>query len=281
MSAFLETVEKFRKEFRLSPWDASKIYFHYPAFKAAWLAEYGSGWKKTISQKILKACERSSFPLVVNGKGGSVLFPLSLKLWDLDSFKEIFWGGEYSAPFPFEEFSTYVDLGANTGMAAAFFATKTNWKKMILVEANPKLAEQIQRIQFPCATSLVTAFVSGSQKGTVDFYVHENHRNSGLTAASESRADKIAVPQIPLREILLSNQLSEVDLLKMDIEGGEYSLLQEDPSIFQKFRYVCAELHGSKVERDSFAEALVSLGFEILERRESLPICEMLYAKRK
>lgn len=281
MSVFFETARKFREEFHLNSWDSSKIYLHYPLFKAAWLAEYGAGWKKIWSQRVLGIFEKKAFPITVRGKGGKVRIPLSFQIWDLDSFKEIFWGGEYSAPFPFEEFSTYVDLGANTGMAAAYFATKAHWKKMILVEANPKLVRQIERIQFPISVTFISGFVSGVSKEPVEFFVHENHRNSGLSSSKDGKEEKVLVPQIPLREILSSQRLDQVDLLKMDIEGGEYSLFREDPTIFQKFRYLCAELHGSKSERDSLAEILVSLGFEIIERRESLAICEMLYAKRK
>jgi FkbM family methyltransferase len=281
MSEFLQTVNQFRKEFQISHWGSAKILLGYPVFKAAWIAEYGEGWKKDLSCSFLKLIESGKMKITVHGVGGKVSVPLSFRLWDLDSFKEVFWGNEYLAPFPFEQLSTYIDLGANTGMAALYFSTKCKLQKMILVEANPVLAEQLKELRFTVAPEIVNGFVSGLSNHELDFFLHENHRNSSLHPSDTEQAKKISVTQVPLRKILQDRKLEQVDLLKMDIEGGEYSIMEEDPSVFQKFRFLCAELHGDSAKRNGFVGKLKELGFEILQRKESISICEMLYAARK
>jgi hypothetical protein len=50
----------------------------------------------------------------------------------------------------------------------------------------------------------------------------------------------------------------------MDIEGAEHEVMAAEPESFAAFRYVLAEIHGSRAARDHFSERLAELGFEVL-----------------
>jgi len=68
----------------------------------------------------------------------------------------------------------------------------------------------------------------------------------------------------------------------MDIEGGEYSLMEEDPQIFTRFKNLFTEIHGETEKRNQFIKQISDLGFEIVRNQlgEAGNI-NTIYARRK
>ena len=92
---------------------------------------------------------------------------------------------------------------------------------------------------------------------------------------------RIAVRATTLGEILDDGGLDQVDLLKMDIEGAEYDLIQDVDS-FRRVRSAVIEVHGTLEKRDQFYEQLGDMNFNRIHRAErSEGPCETLFALRQ
>jgi Methyltransferase FkbM domain len=55
---------------------------------------------------------------------------------------------------------------------------------------------------------------------------------------------------------------SQIDILKIDIEGAEYELLQNFPEVFQKAKILCIELHRAQEKQSEFFRVISSIGIE-------------------
>jgi hypothetical protein len=86
------------------------------------------------------------------------------------------------------------------------------------------------------------------------------------------------VPGISLASLIESQGLRQVDLLKIDCEGGEYDILLKTPSEvlknIQKIAFECHEIDGFQAKLESVKERLRNEGF-ILTVRSSI-----VYASR-
>jgi FkbM family methyltransferase len=90
----------------------------------------------------------------------------------------------------------------------------------------------------------------------------------------------VRVPSVTLLQLLDEHGLSEVDLLKMDIEGAEFQVL-EDPEGLRRCRYLIVEVHGLETRRNDFARRLEQMGFELSRSHGVCYPVELLFARRK
>ena len=276
MSVFAQRINDLSLNFRLKPMDRAKLLVHYPLFKMAWHATYGSSWRKKASKKIMPAFSNYRTSFIARGKGDvRIPVPISFQLADLGIFEEIFFGREYESPVQLAECKTYVDLGGNIGMAALYFSLKCNLEQMILIEANPRLIPVLEKNLSGARNAgkkvqIVHGYVSGTSQGLIDFHASDDHgMSTAATLASNKNGKVVSLPQVPLRQLLDNLKLNQVDILKMDIEGGEYNLMKEDPTVFQRFKHIFAEIHGGADQREQFVRQIQDLGFEIVHGKKA------------
>jgi FkbM family methyltransferase len=164
---------------------------------------------------------------------------------------------------------TFVDLGANCGAYTLHLAVKAlPDAKFYAIEAQPEMA---RRFAFNLAANKISAHVQldelaiSDKRGDVTFTINRHNRGeSGL----EGAGDIITVPALPLVDYLTERNITEVDAMKIDIEGLEHQVLQPffetaSPTIWPKCLIVeqlfatpakdpvalaCA--HGYRIERD-------------------------------
>jgi hypothetical protein len=80
---------------------------------------------------------------------------------------------------------------------------------------------------------------------------------------------------------LNKHQIKEADLLKIDIEGAEFYIIEQDSDILKRFKYICCEIHGKIQERNVFKEKIRSTGFKVYEPQGPVhPNVEMMFAER-
>ncbi len=285
MSQLLDSIKKHVSSCHLSWVDSLKLVLHFPLFKLHWYASYGSGLIQTVAQKVYGLLDSYKIYITLRTvQGERYQIPIGFNSADLDSYQEIFWGGEYDLPKTRDEVKTIVDIGANTGMSTYFFLNYFDFEKLISVEANSQLAGRIEGSLKSLGGMKNKVFienlaVTGNQTGDCYFRIEKNHRLSRIVTEPMDGDKNIGC--LPLRDLLAKHDLKGADLLKIDIEGGEFPILDEDPSVFQLFKYIFIEIHGDRQKRDQFVGKLRGLGFHILNRNMAEPMsCETSFFQR-
>ena len=146
--------------------------------------------------------------------------------------------------------SIVLDFGANVGNVSHYIYSKYQCN-LFLYEPNPYCYE-ILKSRFK-ANNKIKIFNKGvlNRTGFVNLYLHSNAKFlSEYTESSSyhynkdfiSKDKKILTEVIDIKEIVA--KFDHIDLIKVDIEGAEYLIIDEIIKNFKKINKVICELHG-------------------------------------
>jgi FkbM family methyltransferase len=186
---------------------------------------------------------------------------------DLRVLKQIFVGQEYEPDGLVQGTIEYiVDLGSNIGLSALLWSSLHPSARIVCVEPDEEnfglLQRNIEQLGDRCTA--VRAAVA-DHDGTIDFF-----RSSSVYFWSSSTdpniakgaVQKVTVPAMTMGSILNHAGFPRIDLMKMDIEGGEKSVLPGMPAWPLRPKHLVAELHEpyhfSDFARDVGAGGLVA-----------------------
>lgn len=136
-----------------------------------------------------------------------------------------------------------VDCGANRGLFSVFAATFA--KQVIAVEAQPIFAELIHR----------NMTLNGLTNYTID------HSFVGMGGALKRSGVSPSRPTVTISDLIRTHGLSRIDLLKLDIEGSEFSLFAE-PSWLDCVRNITMEIHREEGDPARILASLRRYGFK-------------------
>lgn len=137
--------------------------------------------------------------------------------------REIFLDRDYRVPADLEP-RTIVDLGANTGISVQFLRALYPSAEIVAAEPDPANFERLAaNTSGDESTRLVQAAV-GLESGQTTFYPEKEGWTSSLEPRPDSRG--IHVDLVTVSDLLAHVGAREVDLLKVDIEGAEWPLLE-------------------------------------------------------
>lgn len=284
MSSYLNNLKNYKFNYDISSIDHLKLVALYPIFKMQWLSDNGKGFKKIIAKKILPIFSNFNFSNRVKIGSRKLNMKISFRPDSLNSFKEIFWGGEYLTKNKIENIKSIVDLGANTGMATIYFMSRFNPNKVLCIEGNYNLIPNLELIKkqmnSECDFIIENKCITGDYNGPITFLISENHRDSKVVF--EKVEGGVNCEAESFRSVLDRNQIKNADLLKMDIEGGEYDIIEKDKEVFKRFNEILVEIHGNDEKRSDFREQVKNLGFDLLETKPSPEyFCEISHFKKK
>jgi FkbM family methyltransferase len=163
---------------------------------------------------------------------------------DLLVLEQVFVDREYDVDsIDPNEVEYILDLGSNIGVTAMLWAQRYPNARMILVEPDPEnfelLKENTEAFKDRCL--LLNAAVS-NECGHTSFFRSEREYGHSIIktedCVSELRVETMTVPAILRRA-----GFPRVDLLKMDIEGGEELVMPTIDQWGMGVRYFIAELH--------------------------------------
>lgn len=151
--------------------------------------------------------------------------------------------------------SIIVEIGANIGTFALYAAAadanvriysyepiRANFEVLLDNIAANGFQERIK------AFNLGVAGTSGSR----EFYLASSPEHSFVKNDESARG--VTVECVTLRDILASNRLDRVDLLKLNAEGAEYEILYSTPKeCFDKIEEIRMEYHGHRVDKYDLA----------------------------
>lgn len=169
-----------------------------------------------------------------------------------------------------------MDIGSNAGYSLLYFASSIPHAQFICVEPDAGNYEQLNKnIQVNqlknvhtiqgawytknCRLSIKTDYRGGTH---ASFYVTEEDNGpiQGYTL------DK-----------LLPAGTTRIDLLKVDIEGAEHQLLEDEDSarqILQNVRNVAIEIHDDKANRNLIVKNFTNLGFRCFDQGTTTFACK-------
>ncbi len=158
-------------------------------------------------------------------------------------------------------FPTVVDCGANVGMFLAFAVMKMGGRlrRYVGVEADRAAFEMLE-LQADAATIPGTCRLFHGAVWDHDGEVRFDDRGPSW-GRHVSAGGAARVRAMTIESILDAAGLDECDLLKLDIEGGERTVLPRMKSWGPRVRMVVAELHDG-LEYAWFADIAESAGFE-------------------
>jgi FkbM family methyltransferase len=146
---------------------------------------------------------------------------------DAATLAEVFYHHYYDPPpelvAALGEPARILDLGANIGLFGAFAVTRWPKAQILAYEPDPANADSAERTIG--ANGLVDRWTlvraaAGSRDGEVRF---ASGLNVGSHIVDDEQDVDSATIAVPLRDVL--SQVASSDLVKMDIEGGEWAIL--------------------------------------------------------
>lgn len=190
---------------------------------------------RRLTKAVLFICS----PLTLRGIGGKIKVQFE-NYRDLKTFREIFLEKQYKLNIceP-RDIAVIVDIGSNVGYSAAYFFLSYPCAKIYTAEPVPETFERLEYVAKQDRRIIAEQVAIAGANGFTNM-----HCIDGATASSSifSRVGETATIKVrtkTLREFL--EGVSEVDILKIDVEGAEQFILK-DPAI-NKARYIIAEIH--------------------------------------
>lgn len=184
---------------------------------------------------------------------------------DVAVLHEIFGAKIYRAPYEsLERVNTIVDLGAHIGLATLYFATLFPEARLISVEPMPDNFALLERncLFNSIYPTLVNKCV-GSRTEEVDLRRNaSSHMHSVIRRDSEVDQDSIRVEMLAMADLLAKNTVSEIDILKVDIEGAEQELFAACDAWIAKVRLIIIEVHPGIVDYQRVIRSITTHGFE-------------------
>lgn len=133
---------------------------------------------------------------------------------------------------------TIVDLGGNRGAFSGWAASELD-AKVYVVEALPELAEALAH---DSRLTVMHAAV-GAETGMTTIF-RSPDRCASVSLNAREPANAVEIPAISLENVLNRWSLTDLDLLKIDIEGSELEVFEKTPiALFQSVGQITCEFH--------------------------------------
>jgi FkbM family methyltransferase len=203
----------------------------------------------------------------------------SLSTTDYDIAWQIYWRGDYEAPQPLCDVRKVVDLGANVGYSCIYWCNKYPDCRVTALEPHPAHVE-IMKDNLARNGLLNRVNVVAAAAGA-------NERSSYLTDArtSSTVTDQASDFEIRVLDIFRQSEFAgeTIDILKIDIEGGEYELLFDPRFRNLNVRVLVIEWHNTTEHPDGKTLCLQKLkefGYQTHIGSEDLPLAGLIWAFR-
>jgi FkbM family methyltransferase len=215
---------------------------------------------------ILRRPSSRLWELKLNWFGGRRTFVVS-DYGELQVMRDIALDEEYALPGIDPE--TILDLGANIGLASAWFRAHYPAARIVAVEPDPETFAKLERnLGADDAITLVQVAV-GRESGEVDLFHPAGY--SVASSVGDAHADagsSTRVRACTIDEVCAEYGLGRLDLLKLDVEGAELDAIDGFGGL-DGVGTIVGEVHRQLLERDvdTFFERLSA--FEVERLSES------------
>lgn len=222
---------------------------------------YKSGSKKT-----------GTLEVAFNG----VQHPVTLRYntSDIDVFYQVFYHNYYA--FNYSTFlpnvKTIVDAGANIGMASVYFKNLFPDASIISIEPEGSNYEMLRKNTEKYSN--INCIKAGIWNKSCPLKVTDKYEygNWGFVVEEIATEAESNVKGISIPDLMHLYNLEEIDILKMDIEGSELEVFQENYDWLSKVNMLIIETHDFMRKGTSTAlfKAVINYDFAVYTCRENL-----------
>jgi FkbM family methyltransferase len=204
---------------------------------AFWWAAHGIRGRGAVPRAIGR-WQNSNRPLLIKTRSGAAL---SVDYNNLDVYAHIFSaGGTWDANIMLvcervlRPGDVFFDIGSNAGVFALDFAKLIPSLTVFAFEPQPSLAKHIRRsIEANCFAQIkLLEMMLGSQNGEGTLFL-TSHSIHASTVPRESRYRELRVPLRTLDDLIAKGELVPPDVIKIDVEGSEFSVFQGAEAMLQ------------------------------------------------
>jgi FkbM family methyltransferase len=190
----------------------------------------------------------------------------------------MFWRRDYESPQTLHNVRQVVDLGANVGYSCLYWCHEYPECQVTAYEPHPvhlgAIDDNLARNGFLDRVKVVAA-AAGSKEGRL--YLTDAGSSSAITG--HPSAFQVSVIDI----FRVREMTGAIDILKIDIEGGEYELLSDPRFAGLDVRALVVEWHTTAEHPDGrewCVQRLQSLGYQTYIGCEDLPLAGLVWGFR-
>lgn len=198
------------------------------------------------------------------------------------NYKEFFVDGIYNS-LNLDNLNVVIDIGANVGLFTKYMLCK-NAKKVFCYEPNKLAFYSLSKNYMNNNSVSLNNLAVSTNNDKLRLYLDPN--NTLVSSAKRNTFNFYDVDSITLKQIFIQNNIDKVDLIKIDIEGMEYDLVEHmDDEIFDKVNSFIIEYHDIE-SMDKYtgvkklSEKLEEKGYSIKFGDNFFKNCSFLYARK-
>lgn len=191
---------------------------------------------------------------------------LRLQTSDPAVFAQVFAAREYDSPFLPDACATVLDLGANIGLAAVYFAARYPAARIVAVEPDAENFALLLANTAAFGERIIPVQAAvWDTDGVVNLHEHSDdgehlgHWGRNVSA----RPSAVQVPALSIPTLMARTGLDHVDVLKVDIEGAEREVFSGDCAWLDSVGLVMVETHDRfRPGSEAAVRRALSAGFE-------------------
>jgi FkbM family methyltransferase len=144
-----------------------------------------------------------------------------------------------------------MDLGANAGFASVYFGLRWPGVEIVAVEPMPENASSVRKnFDLNALRGKVVEAAIGTEDGMLTIRRGAQAALNRVEEAPSGEGDFVQVQSRSVVSLLDEMAWSRIDLMKMDIEGYEATLLRKNNEWLNRVDALCLEIHGDFGEAD-------------------------------
>lgn len=197
---------------------------------------------------------------------------------DLSVFEQVFIAEEYKALVQVALLNgiavrNVIDLGSNIGLASLYLSKHFPSASFICVEPDLGNFEilKMNTASLPILRLYQNAVWSGIGKLGLNTGFRDGQGWS-ISVSPDLEASFSSIDSITVNQIMEENNLNEIDVLKIDIEGSEFEIFKENGTtdFLEKVKLLAIEIHDDAGPREKIISILRNHGFLLFEFSETV-----------
>jgi FkbM family methyltransferase len=189
-----------------------------------------------------------------------------------NNYNEMFLQNKYDC-YELDNLDLVLDIGANSGLFS-LLCTNKGVKKVYAFEPNKESLINLKSVTNNLNVEIVPKAVYTKDED-LKFYIDPTNTTIGSLSKEHlemhaNSLEEVIVPAISLKTFIKQNNIDKISLVKIDIEGAEYEIIDElEDEVFNIIDAFLIEYHDNSNEKvKKLTDKLISKGFDIDQIRD-------------